>query len=548
MELLQVENLNFTYPGSREKALNGVSFSLEPGSFTLLMGASGSGKTTLLQILKKEIAPFGEKSGSLRLGNRPLEEAATDRIGYVAQSPESQIVTDRVWHELAFGAENMGLESEEIRLRVGETASYFGIGEWYHRHPDTLSGGQKQLLNLASVMVMRPEMILLDEPTAQLDPIAAANFIATLKKINRELGVTVLISEHRLEECFPAADRVLVLEKGRLIAGGTPKEVCFALREHPLFAALPSAARIWRLLGSKGECPLTVKEGREFLHRFFPTVQGKTETKPFTESAAAVELQSVSFRYDRTAPDVVREMSLRVNSGEIFAVLGENGSGKSTTLRLIAGLSKPYTGSCRVFGKTISQYKGNSLYRELLVFLPQDPTALFLENTVEDDLRESFCLMGKPREEYPECAAKWIDLFEIAPLLNRHPYDLSGGEQQKCALVKLLMRAPKILLLDEPTKGLDAAFKQKLVQALHVLRQEGMTVIMVTHDVEFAADTADRCGLLFDGKVLAVEQPNRFFAGNMFYTTAAARMARGKFENTVRCAEITALCKGQAEI
>ena len=274
MELLQVEDLSFRYPKSERDALYGIDLSVQSGEFIVLCGPSGCGKTTLLRLLKKELAPYGERSGQILYNGAP-QDALTDagEIGFVRQDPESQIITDKVWHELAVGLENMGVPTEVIRRRVGEMASFFGIEGWFRQRTDELSGGQKQLLNLASVMVMQPKLLILDEPTGQLDPIAAADFITTLQKLNRELGLTILLAEHRLEEVFPIADRALVLENGRVLLDDAPRMIGTRLsefgRDHPMLRALPSAVRVWRGIGSGDPCPLTVREGRDFLERNF---------------------------------------------------------------------------------------------------------------------------------------------------------------------------------------------------------------------------------------------------------------------------------------
>ena len=279
MELLQVKDLSFTYPNRDEAALSGLNFTVERGSFTVLCGQSGSGKTTLLRLLKRELAPHGTLGGEILYCNEPLadldDRRSTAEIGFVRQDPDEQLVTDKVWHELAFGPESLGMKTADIRRRVGEMASYFGIQSWYHNDTDRLSGGQKQLLNLAAVMVMQPKLLLLDEPTSQLDPIAAADFIATLQKLNRELGLTILLSEHRLEEVFPVADRVIVMERGKPCLSGTPRELCAVLRDHPLALGLPSASRIWAGLDVADEpCPLTGREGGSCWSAAFPTTRG----------------------------------------------------------------------------------------------------------------------------------------------------------------------------------------------------------------------------------------------------------------------------------
>lgn len=549
MEFLQVKNLSFTYPNRKEAALNGLNFSVERGSFTVLCGQSGSGKTTLLRLLKRELAPHGALSGEILYGGAPLS-ALSDRrsaaeIGFVRQDPDEQLVTDKVWHELAFGLESLGLKNSDIRRRVGEMASYFGIQSWYHSETDRLSGGQKQLLNLASVMVMQPKLLLLDEPTSQLDPIAAADFIATLQKLNRELGLTILLSEHRLEEVFPVADRVIVMERGRPCLTGTPRELCGVLRSHPLAQGLPSASRIWAGLDVPDTpCPLTVREGRELLETYFAGRAGAlVPVRPRPETPPVLQADGLCFRYEKDAPDVLRELSLAVRGREIFALLGGNGAGKTTTLHLLAGLEKPYRGTIRVLGKKMKDYKNGALYRGCLSLLPQSPRTVFLKDTVREDYRQLLEAHGVKAGEQAEKIDAMAARLDIAPLLDRHPYDLSGGEQQKCALGKLLLTDPKILLLDEPTKGLDAEYKERLRTLLHALRTEGRTIVLVTHDVEFAAAVADRCALFFDGEVIADGAPNEFFSGNHFYTTAASRIARAVFPNAVLCEEVVALCR-----
>lgn len=549
MEFLQVKNLSFTYPNRGEAALDGLNFSVERGSFTVLCGQSGSGKTTLLRLLKRELAPHGALSGEILYCGAPLS-ALSDRrsaaeIGFVRQDPDEQLVTDKVWHELAFGLESLGLKNGDIRRRVGEMASYFGIQSWYHSETDRLSGGQKQLLNLASVMVMQPKLLLLDEPTSQLDPIAAADFIATLQKLNRELGLTILLSEHRLEEVFPVADRVIVMERGRPCLTGTPRELCGVLRSHPLAQGLPSASRIWAGLDVPDTpCPLTVREGRELLEtRFSDRIGALVPVRPRPETPAVLQADGLCFRYEKDAPDVLRELSLSVHGGEIFALLGGNGAGKTTTLHLLAGLEKPYRGTIRVLGKKMKDYKNGALYRGCLSLLPQSPRTVFLKDTVREDYRQLLEAHGVKAGEQAEKIDAMAARLDIAPLLDRHPYDLSGGEQQKCALGKLLLTDPKILLLDEPTKGLDAEYKERLRTLLHALRAEGRTIVLVTHDVEFAAAVADRCALFFDGEVIADGAPNEFFSGNHFYTTAASRTARAVFPNAVLCEEVVALCR-----
>ena len=433
-----------------------------------------------------------------------------------------------------------------IRRRAGELASYFGIDGWFRRTTDTLSGGQKQLLNLASVTLLQPKVLILDEPTAQLDPIAAAEFMNTLQRLNRQLGLTVILSEHRLEEVFPSADKILLMDKGKVLLYEPPRAVGGKLRacapDHPMLAGLPSATRICSALG-QDDCPLTVREGRDYLEARYIGAKQPDEIVPASDGECRIELQNVWFRYEKNSPDILRGASMEVKSGEIFALLGGNGAGKTTTLNLIAGLSRPYRGRVLVDGKPVDRYSGDSLYRERLAQLPQNPRTLFLKSTVAEDLADAAEIYPPDRRE--DAIRAVTKLLEIEPLLSVHPYDLSGGEIQLCALAKLLLRRPRILLLDEPTKGLDAAAKERLRILLAELAADGMAILAVTHDVEFAAEAAHRCALFFDGEVLSADTPARFFGENNFYTTAASRMARGLWRSAVTPGQVIACAKAE---
>lgn len=548
MEILRVENLSFTYPNAECPALESVSFTVRQGEFAVLCGETGCGKTTLLRLIKRELAPHGARTGCVLLHDTPIDaldaRESAGEIGFVLQNPDNQIVTDKVWHELAFGAESLGLPTQVIRRRVAETASWLGIEGWFRQDTDTLSGGQKQLLNLASVLVMQPKVLLLDEPTAQLDPIAATEFLNTLARLNRELGMTILLVEHRLEEVFALADRVLLLEKGRLTLDDTPHVVAETLCKlnppHPMCEALPSAARIYRLLGAKGEqCPISVREGRGLLQNYsfsetLPVSPNSPDAVPKNETVLA-ELRDVWFRYARELPDVLRGLNLRLYMGEICCVLGGNGVGKTTLLNLLARTDKPYRGKVR-FAKPVGE-------RVKTALLPQNPLLLFTEETVRADLLSLLQILDVPAAEREARVNAIARELHIEALLERHPFDLSGGEQQKCGLAKVLLTNPDLLLLDEPTKGMDAAYKRGLLTLLHTLRAKGLCVFIVTHNVEFAAEAADRCALLFDGEILSQAPPAEFFSENCFYTTAANRIARGFCANAITCEAVAAAVK-----
>ena len=549
-----IENLTFSYPQQSRRALDGLSMTVEEGEFVAVCGRSGCGKSTLLRHLKTVLTPHGTREGIILYNGRPLEEAdqrtQASEIGYVLQNPDNQIVTDKVWHELAFGLESLGCDKETIRLRVAEMASFFGIQDWFMRDVAELSGGQKQLLNLASVMAMQPGVLILDEPTSQLDPIAASEFLETVKKINRELGTTILISEHRLDEIFPAADRVAVLDQGRLLCYDPPAEVGRILKEagHDMFCAMPAPLQIYAGVESPLPCPLTVRDGRKWLDKLFEGKEVRTAAAPpsppaSAEKTAAVEMTDVWFKYEKNAPDVIRDLNLTVVQGEWMAIVGGNGTGKTTTLNLMSRLSRPYRGKVKLNGRDIAKYTDAELFRNNLGVLPQNPQALFVKKTVELDLMEMFSGVKMTAEEKREKAHEMARLTEIEDLLPMHPYDLSGGEQQRAALAKVLLLEPKILLLDEPTKGIDGYFKRTLAGILRKLQAGGATIVMVSHDIEFCAQYADTCAMFFNGGVVSSGPTRSFFAGNSFYTTAANRMARRLFPGAVTNEEVITLCR-----
>ncbi len=539
METFAVRSLSFAYPEQRQDTLRDLSFSVPQGQFVTLCGPSGCGKSTLLRQLKSVLAPTGDRRGTILFEGVPLDDVGqreqSARIGFVQQSPENQIVTDKVWHELAFGLESLGYDTPTIRSRVAEMASFFGIQTWFYKNVTELSGGQKQLLNLASIMAMQPSVLILDEPTSQLDPIAASDFLATVGKVNRELGTTVILTEHRLEEAFPLSDRVLVMDKGKLIADGTPTEVGQRLRGsgHGMFLAMPTAMRVWASVKDDAPCPVTVRDGRSWLEDF-----GKrqsllplpAESVPANSEENAIELEDIWFKYDKDLPDVVKGVSLTVKKGEFLALLGGNGTGKTTTLSIIGGLRKPYRGEAHLLGRVGT--------------LPQNPQTLFVKKTVREDLFEIFKGSKMDKAVQENRVARAVQLCRLEELLDRHPYDLSGGEQQRCALAKVLLLEPEILLLDEPTKGLDAEFKQVFAVILKTLQRRGVTVFMVSHDVEFCAEYADRCALFFDGNIVSEGRPRQFFSGNSFYTTSANRMARGLLPEAVTATDLMAACGG----
>lgn len=569
MAHFDIENLSFSYPGSDKRVLDDVSLHIAQGEYVCLCGSSGCGKTTLLRHLKTVLSPVGTRTGRVLLNDVPLDEFSqrdqSSLIGFVMQNPDSQIVTDKVWHELAFGLESLGVDQRTMRLRVAEMASYFGIASWFHKSVQDLSGGQKQLLNLASIMAMQPSILILDEPTSQLDPIAASDFLNTVNKINIELGTTIIITEHRLEDVYATADRVVVMDRGRISANGTPREVSAWLNEtdDAMTYALPAPVRVYygvalgrddahELTLSSPElaqgCPLTVREGRTWLTSYVLEDEPGCVCLPVDqlpepdEKDLALHMKEVWFRYERDGADVLRGVDLRVPRGELFAIVGGNGTGKSTTLKCACGICKPYRGSIRIFGEKLKDRSRADLFSGCLAMLPQDPQNLFVKDTVREDLEEMLEGETLSKEELRARVDEVARACGIVDVLDAHPFDLSGGEQQRAALAKILLTEPRLLLLDEPTKGIDSFFKRELARIFSTLKENGVTIVMVSHDIEFCARFADSVSMFFDGSIVTTNAPRAFFAENSFYTTAANRMSRNVFANAVTDEDVIELC------
>jgi len=451
-------------------------------------------------------------------------------------------------------------------------ASFFGIQTWFHKPVTELSGGQKQLLALASIMALQPSALILDEPTSQLDPIAAGEFLAIIGKINRELGVTIILTEHRLEEAFPLSSRAVVLDRGGIIADGAPREVGLLLRgqEHGMFLAMPTPMRVWAGVefgirnsefgtGNRQdeECPITVRDGANWLNQFTIHISQFTIEEKLSPSSCslspAITLDDVWFKYQKDAPDVIKGLSFKANYGEITAILGGNGTGKTTTLSLVAGLYTPHRGKAMIHkyqqkAQPDDPSIPHSAFRipnSNVCTLPQNPQSLFVAKTVREDLLEVLSESKLAKDEKSHRLAAMVKLCRLDGLLDFHPYDLSGGEQQRAALAKVLLLQPRILLLDEPTKGLDAEFKQVFAAILERLTDAGVAVIIASHDVEFCAEHADRCALFFDGSVVTENNPRAFFSGNSFYTTSANRMARAVLPDAITAGDIILALGGE---
>ena len=599
--IIQIRDLTFAYAAGDEPVLSDINIDISSGEFVIIMGSSGSGKTTLLKMLKRNMIPAGRYSGRVYIYGKEADKL-TDRenaagIGYVSQDPDNQIVTDKVWHELAFGLENLGMDNVTIRKKVAEMSEYFGITGWYDKEVSKLSGGQKQILNLASVMVMQPGILLLDEPTANLDPLAAIRFLDVVKRINQELGVTVVMVEHNLEHIYADADRIIAIDKGRVAANSSPKKAAADIIAAGSFLieGLPVASRLYSGYNKKNgnsvvsynnvnidsnnkdnhilsdEIPLTVKEGRRWYVNY-KKVYGKDITKDKDKinnfagksiindkvikkdvleednitgnknkkrigfikknnlenkssrkntdniENTVCQLKNVSYSYNKKLPYIIDGVDVSFKEGQITAILGGNGAGKSTMLKLIAGIIEP------VRGKIISNKR--------IIMLPQDPKAVFTEVSVEEELAEVLMDKGNgiynnmPMEDKREIVEQIIEEFGLNDIRKNNPYDISGGQQEKLAIAKVLLLKPEVLLLDEPTNGLDPYFKKTLGKLLKKINAGVVTIIIVSHDLEFVDSFCDDVIMLFDRKVAAQDSTHKFLRDNMFYTTNYYRIIK----------------------
>lgn len=535
--IIELKQVSFYYPEGVTPALTQIDLAVPAGGFVLVCGPSGSGKSTLLKHMKSSQIPFGKGTGELLFKGKDLEtmelgESARS-IGFVGQNPDNQIVTDTVWHELAFGLENLGVPVEEIRKRTAETAQYFGMTEWFRQPVEALSGGQKQMLNLASVMVMQPEVLILDEPTAQMDPIGARRFFHTLKGLQQEIGTTIILSEQRLEEVMPLAQDLVYMENGQIVAQGPVQESLKILADYekiknkPLAmeTSFPVALRVYIKSREKEEetVPVSVGQGRQWLSGKRVVTSEHKET--YEETETVITVQGVDFSYEK-GKKVLEHLDWQVKKGSIYGLLGGNGAGKTTLMKLICGILKPRRG----------KIKTNGTVR----YLVQNPLSIFTEITAEDEL--AVCC-GRD----PKAVEEMLEKMELTEFREQNPLDLSGGQQQRLALGKVLLTKPEILLLDEPTKGMDGGFKVKFGAMLGELKKQGITTVLVSHDMEFCAEYATYCGLMFDGEIISFGPTREFFAENVYYTTAAARMTRGILKDCLVAEDImAALEKGRA--
>ncbi len=533
MEIFSINKVSFQYPEQTEKVLDQVSLSVKEGEFAVICGPSGCGKTTLLRLLKKELSPVGSKTGEILYNGQSLEEwderTLIEQIGFVMQDPDNQIVMDEVMQEIVFALENLGYSNFEMRKRVAELVHFFGMEGLLRQKPSELSGGQKQMINLLSVLLLKPRVLLLDEPTSQLDPIAAKELIIMLERLNKEMGLTIIIIEHRLEDLFAVADTVYLMESGRIVHEGNSKKFIHSLYEQGdewSIAYVPTISRLYMEVDCDPQMekiPLTVKEGREWVASEKRDCRQESKQNEVEKSIPILHVKDVYYQYEKKAPYILKSFSFQIQKGELVALVGGNGSGKTTALKMCIGNLKPQRGHVRINGKDAHKLKGKELYNKL-AYLPQNPRSYFVHNTIDKEMKEA--AKRYEIEDAEEVITELLNVFGIKHLRFRHPHDCSGGEIQRAALACMLIGNPEMLFIDEPTKGLDPYSKKRFSEVLHELHKKGMTIIMVTHDIEFAARIANRCAMMFDGEITVDGTPDQLFKGNYFYTTTINRITR----------------------
>ncbi|MHC0037052.1 ABC transporter ATP-binding protein [Pseudoneobacillus sp. C159] len=545
MAYIELKDITFTYPTTEQLAIQNLSLEVEKGQFVVLFGSSGSGKSTLLRLLKKDIQPHGRLEGNINIDGIDIlnNEQQNNQVGFVFQDPENQVVADDVLHEIAFGLESIGLSTNEMRNRVAEMVHYFGAESLLERKTHELSGGMKQQINLASVLLMQPEILLLDEPTAQLDPVSAREFLDILVRLNEEFGMTIILAEHRLEEVFTIADKIVMMDNGQIQAQGEPHAVLEKIWEsesRPFVPSIPSLYLMSSQNVNSSSIPLSVKEGRNWIqNQTIKTHPVKTEYRLNPIEKPMLVVKDLFFRYRKEEVDILKDCHFTLMEGEVYALLGGNGSGKSTFLKILAHLLKGNKGKILLDGKQLKAWKLNELTKKI-GYLPQNPKLFFIHDSLKQELDETSRVWGIESKEVKGI----LNRLNISDLWDKHPYDLSGGELQKAALACILLRKPDILLLDEPTKGLDPISKRNFAEILLELKQEGKTILMSTHDIEFAASYATKCGMMFQGNISSENSPKEFFQGNFFYTTMVQRLFRHLPDsNVITLEEAMDLCK-----
>ncbi|MEE8824278.1 putative HMP/thiamine import ATP-binding protein YkoD [Lentilactobacillus sunkii] len=549
-ELIKVDHLTFTYPDQKTPVIDDVNLVINRGQFVVIAGATGSGKTTLINHFKKELVPNGDRQGQVLINQKPisklskLESAKT--VGYVAQDPTIQPIMSTVIDELAFALENVGEPSDEIERRIAELANYLGLDQLLHQSIESLSGGQLQLVNLASVLILRPEVILLDEPAAQLDPLSTQHFFEVLNRVHEELGITIVMTEHHLGSVLAFADRLILLQGRHVSFDGLPRVgIAKMAADSQLRYFVPQVSHLFLDTNKKlTKLPISVAEGQKrisdekikFVSAIKPTIPAVSEDHMLTA-------KNLTFSFDKQR-NVIDRLDLTISSGDWLSIVGKNGSGKSTLLNILAGLRIPQHGKAKVANQVVWKIPTASRI-QTISFLSQTPSLQFGEETVEKELMKQ---AHELRLDFPDKQAKMmIDRLHLSAVADQSPFDISGGQQQVLGVALALLAKPKLLILDEPTKGLDPYTKHFLGQILQEVNTSGMTILMASHDMEFSAAYSKHCAFMFDGHLNTVLPTREFFANNFFFTTSINRLLRVQVPMAIMPEDVNSVSEGTSK-
>lgn len=518
MEYISINNLSYAYGGEKHKALNNINLTVEKGEILLICGKSGSGKSTLGKCISGSIPNFygGTIEGKISISGIPFEtlkhyERAKE-VTMVFQDPEKGIMMNKVHREVAFGLENVGIEATQIKRRVWEALEFLGITEIAKKEINKLSGGEKQKVAIASALSYLPNCIIFDEPISQLDPTSSEEVINILSKINKELGITIIIIEQRVQKVFEICDKFLVLENGKVAFYGEKDEF---LKRDDLIQFMPEYTKLFKNL--KLPIPQNIKDARKILRKIEFEEKAKNPILDLKETA--IKIKNMGCQYENV--NVLEKINLNIKDGEFLGVIGANGAGKSTLLKSIVGLVK-YSGSIKIFENEIKKLNMKDICK-IVGYVSQNPSDYISKDTVYEELAFTLNNYGITNEKVID---EVLEMLEIAHIRDKNPRDVSGGEKQRVALASILVLKPKILLLDEPTRGLDSEIKKSLGKFLKILNKSGTTIIMVTHDIDFAAECCNNILTMIKGEIIGYGSKEEVLHNGIFYTTTINKLFR----------------------
>ena len=513
--MIEINNVTFTYAEGKKPALNDVSLSINDSEFILIAGPSGCGKSTLCRCINGLVPSFygGKISGSVTVQNintlhTPTKEMAKT-VGMVFQDPENQLMATDVEREIAFGLENLGLSKTLMAKRIEEVLDTVGIDHLRHRQITTLSGGEKQKTAIAAVLVLHPEILVLDEPTSELDPKGAEEVIQLVKRLNEEFGLTVLLVEHRIDRVLQSVDRLILMNNGMIAYDGNPRDWIHHVGDTLPDIGVPPITRLSVALQKKNidtKTPLTIKEGRQnfssvFKSKKFKKTDFSSIRKSKNSNDSVVAIKNLWYKYP-DSPTILRGINLSISKGEFVSLIGRNASGKTTLAKMLNGLLKPTKGTVEINGinttktsvETLSKYVG---------YVFQDPNVHLFADTVEEEITFMMHNLGFSPKSTEESLEKMLKQFNLNYCRYAYPRSLSTGEKQRVALSSVLAANPQLLILDEPTRGLDYELKKTLMHHLKTYQQNGGTILLITHDIELIAEFGERVLLISEGNIVA---------------------------------------------